>query len=80
MRGRERHAPAPTTTANRTATVAPPRLIGRWERVNSCPELVAALEEAEALSNPLEFSDAGWSIAVSYPGQVWSRVPCGRWC
>ena len=34
----------------------------------------------EALAQPLEFSDAGWSVAVSYPGQVWKRVDCGGWC
>ena len=34
----------------------------------------------EALAQPLEFSGAGWSVAVSYPGQVWKRVDCGGWC
>jgi hypothetical protein len=34
----------------------------------------------QALADPLQFSDAGWSIAVSYPGQVWKRVDCSGWC
>jgi hypothetical protein len=34
----------------------------------------------EALAHPLRFSDAGWSIAVSYPGHVWKRVDCRGWC
>jgi hypothetical protein len=34
----------------------------------------------EALAHPLQFSEAGWSIAVSYPGQVWKRVDCTGWC
>ena len=34
----------------------------------------------QALADPLQFRDAGWSIAVSYPGQVWKRVDCSGWC
>jgi hypothetical protein len=34
----------------------------------------------KALDHPLEFSDAGWGIAVSYPGHVWKRVDCSGWC
>jgi hypothetical protein len=35
---------------------------------------------AEALANPSEFTAAGWSVSVSYPGQEWKRVPCDGWC
>jgi hypothetical protein len=35
---------------------------------------------AQALAHPLEFSDAGWSVAVAYPGHVWKRVDCSGWC
>jgi hypothetical protein len=34
----------------------------------------------EALAHPLDFSPAGWSVAVSYPGQSWTRTDCGDWC
>jgi hypothetical protein len=34
----------------------------------------------EALAHPLDFSPAGWSVAVSYPGQSWKRTDCGNWC
>jgi hypothetical protein len=34
----------------------------------------------QALGNPLEFSQAGWAVAVSYPGHTWRRVPCEGWC
>jgi hypothetical protein len=34
----------------------------------------------DALAHPLEFSDAGWSVAVSYPGEIWKRVDCSGWC
>jgi hypothetical protein len=33
-----------------------------------------------ALANPLEFSTAGWQVAVSFPGHTWNRVPCNNWC
>jgi hypothetical protein len=36
--------------------------------------------KAEARAHPLEFTDAGWALAVSYPGQVWTRVDCEGWC
>jgi hypothetical protein len=35
---------------------------------------------ARALANPFEFSDAGWSVAVAYPGETWKRVDCNGWC
>jgi hypothetical protein len=34
----------------------------------------------EALANPLEFSAAGWALAVAIPGQTWKRVPCAGAC
>ena len=36
--------------------------------------------KAKARAHPLEFTDAGWALAVSYPGQVWKRVDCSGWC
>jgi hypothetical protein len=43
------------------------------------PVLTPALKR-DALAHPLEFSAAGWSISVSYPGHTWERVSCGGWC
>jgi hypothetical protein len=43
------------------------------------PTVTKAMRE-EALARPLEFSAAGWSVAVSYGGAEWKRVPCGSWC
>ena len=34
----------------------------------------------QALAHPLTLGDAGWAIAVSYPGHVWKRVDCADWC
>ena len=36
--------------------------------------------KAEARAHPLEFTTAGWALAMSYPGQVWKRVDCSGWC
>jgi len=43
------------------------------------PEITKAMLE-EALARPLQFSAAGWSVAVSHPGEEWKRVPCDSWC
>jgi Tol biopolymer transport system component len=32
----------------------------------------------ETLAHPLNFNDAVWSVAMSYLGHRWHRVPCGR--
>jgi hypothetical protein len=34
----------------------------------------------EALAHPLEFSVAGWGVAVAFPGYTWTRAECGNWC
>jgi hypothetical protein len=49
------------------------------DRLSLTPEITAAMLE-EALASPMEFSPAGWSVAVAYPGQEWKRVPCDNWC
>jgi len=46
----------------------------------SLSPVVTPKMKKEALAHPLEFSAAGWSIAVSYPGHVWTRVDCRSWC
>ncbi len=44
------------------------------------PVIPQALKR-QALAAPLEFSPAGWMVAVALPsGPAWKRVPCGRWC
>jgi hypothetical protein len=43
------------------------------------PVLTQAMKK-QALAHPLEFSDAGWAVAVSYPGHEWKRVDCVGWC
>jgi hypothetical protein len=49
------------------------------DELSLSPVITPAMKK-EALAHPLEFSDAGWSVAVSYPGQVWKRVDCSGWC
>jgi hypothetical protein len=41
---------------------------------------ITAKQRADALKHPLEFSTAGWMVAVSYPGVDWKNVPCFGWC
>jgi hypothetical protein len=42
--------------------------------------LLTRAEKRQALANPMNFSTAGWMVAVSYLGHSWRRVPCGQWC
>jgi hypothetical protein len=39
--------PSTTTTAGATSTTEASTLVGRWERVNECPQLVEAFEQAD---------------------------------
>jgi hypothetical protein len=34
----------------------------------------------QALAHPLQFSPAGWAVAVAYTGHAWEQVPCKQWC
>jgi hypothetical protein len=47
----------------------------RATQLSLSPVITPAMKK-KALAQPLEFSDAGWSVAVSYPGQFWKRVDC----
>ena len=49
------------------------------DELSLSPVITPAMKK-EALAHPLEFSDAGWSVAVSYAGEVWKRVDCSGWC
>jgi len=44
------------------------------------PVITQAMKKDEALANPFQFTDAGWAVAVAYPGEEWKRVSCGNWC
>ena len=51
----------------------------------SGPELrlepvISAAARRKALAQPLQFSTAGWQVAVAFPGHAWKRVPCAGWC
>jgi hypothetical protein len=51
------------------------RIVGKVLKLY--PVITDAMQE-EALAHPLDFSAAGWAVAVSYIGQPWHRVPCDR--
>jgi hypothetical protein len=42
--------------------------------------LIRDSDRQQALADPLEFSTAGWQVAVSYGGLPFSRGPCDGWC
>ena len=49
------------------------------EELSLSPVLTEEMKK-EALAHPLDFTAAGWTIAMSYPGQTWRRVDCRGWC
>ena len=58
-------------------------VVFRYEIERDALSLVPVLTPAmkkQALAHPLEFSPAGWAVAVSYPGHEWKRVDCDGWC
>jgi len=42
--------------------------------------IITAEQKQAALAKPLDFSPAGWMVAVSYLGHPWHRVACGSPC
>ena len=42
--------------------------------------VIRAADRRKALAEPLQFSTAGWQVAVSYDGRPWERVNCSGWC
>ena len=53
------------------------RITGRELRLQP---VISAAARRKALAQPLQFSTAGWQVAVACPGHAWKRVPCAQWC
>jgi hypothetical protein len=53
------------------------RIAGRELRLEP---VISAAARRKALAQPLQFSTAGWQVAVAFPGHAWKRVPCAQWC
>jgi hypothetical protein len=53
------------------------RISGRELRLEP---VISAAARRKALAQPLQFSTAGWQVAVAFPGYAWTRVPCAGWC
>jgi hypothetical protein len=53
------------------------RISGRELRLEP---VISAVARRKALAPPLQFSTAGWQVAVAFPGHAWKRVPCAGWC
>ena len=51
----------------------------RGDKLSLSPFVTQAMKR-EALGHPLDFTAAGWTITMSYPGQAWKRVDCNGWC
>jgi hypothetical protein len=53
------------------------RIKGRELRLEP---VISAAARRKALAQPLQFSTAGWQVAMAFPGHAWKRVPCAGWC
>lgn len=58
---------------------------GKWTFTISGNQLslepvISEAQIEETLADPLEWSVAGWIVAVAYPGTTWRRVACKGWC
>jgi hypothetical protein len=38
--------------------------------------IITQKQRQKALAHPFDFSQAGWMVAVAYPGHVWTRTGC----
>jgi hypothetical protein len=45
-------------------------------KVLSLQPVITRSMRRQALADPLQFSTAGWAVAVAYTGHTWERVPC----
>ena len=46
----------------------------------SLEPVISDAQVEEALADPLQWSTAGWIVAVAYPGSTLKRVACKGWC
>jgi hypothetical protein len=46
----------------------------------SLEPVISEAQLDETLADPLQWSVAGWIVAVAYPGSTWKRVACRGWC
>jgi hypothetical protein len=53
------------------------RISGRKLRLSP---VISAAARRKALARPLQFSTAGWQVAVAFPGHAWKHVSCNGWC
>ncbi len=44
--------------------------------VLSLQPVITKSARRQALADPLQFSTAGWEVAVAYTGHTWEQVPC----
>ena len=49
-------------------------------KVLALQPLITKQMRRKALADPLQFSPAGWAVAVAYSVHTWEQVPCKQWC
>jgi len=70
--------PSPTPTPSTSSpSAAVPALVGEWQRLQRCSELVGLLRKADMpAAVPEMLAEDGWVPGVDDPGQIDTRHPC----
>src|SRR6476646_2899446 len=72
--------PSPTPTSSTSSpSAAVPALVGEWQRLQRCSELVGLLRKADMpAAVPEMLAEDGWVPGVDDPGQIDTRHPVPR--
>ena len=69
-------SPSPTPSTS-SSSAAVPALVGEWQRIQRCSELVGLLRKAGMpAAVPELLAEDGWVPGVDDPGQIDDRHPC----
>jgi hypothetical protein len=69
-------SPAPTPSTS-SSSAAAPALVGQWQRIQRCSELVGLLRKAGMpAAVPEMLAEDGWVPGVDDPAQIDDRHPC----
>ena len=75
--GATRAGSRPPTTSTSSSSAATPALVGEWQRLQRCAELVGLLRKADMpAAVPEVLADDGWVPGVDDPGQIDEQHPC----
>jgi hypothetical protein len=69
-------SPSPTPSSS-SSSAEVPALVGEWQRLQRCPELVGLLRKADMpAAVPEVLAEDGWVPGVDDPDQIDGRHPC----